>query len=947
MPDRLTVLRPLARAGLVALAFFAAAAAPGAETSEPWPHEHSDVPPDPRITWGRLPNGLRYAIRHNEEPRGRVSLVLDVHVGSVDERDDQQGYAHFVEHMLFNGTRLYPGPSLVEELQRDGLAFGADINAFTTLDHTFYSLDLPQNSPERIAHGFEVLREFADGATFPKAALKKERDVIEAERRTRETSSTAPKGKLDRFLYPDSRIARREPIGKPECLDRATVAALADFYHAHYRPARMTLIAVGDADPAVIARLLAEKFGSLRPGTPEAPPQPALGPFTAAPGTIARFIPAAPELGCTALISCLRPPDPAGDTIASRRRNAQEAAGFWILNERLQAVVRNDPIVLGGGHAQWDDFRREVRTSEVRMDCRATHWRRALRTGEQELRRALTLGFTAGEVREQIERFRTFNLDAIHTEAGYSSAAIAQAIRSNLEENVVSASAQQAWDLIAESVTQLTPETCSAHFREAWAPANRRLAVIGPGSLALKDADVAAAFSESAQGFLLAADDSDEVKFAYTDFGPPGQIMHRRHVDAVDADEIEFANRVRLNLKKTDFEPGRVYLTARVGRGLAEQPAARPGLGLLSENFLLPGGLRRHDEAAIQRLTAGATIQYGFQVGENACLFSSVGNRESLPLMFQLLAAYLTDAGFRVEAYAREIGRLQSYYANSRHDPVEYLRANAPRVLAGGDNRYGVPEYAQTIRHSPQEVKEWLTPILAHGDLEIGVIGDFDLMDALEAARRTVGAGPTRNPDQPVNEALRPEFPARAIRRVWHIEGNTAKAAVEVVWPGTDDADYTTTRRLQVLSQILNDRVRVKLREELGLTYSPSAGVWGSVAWPGYGWTWVEVVVSPAQADKAASLIAAIARDLAEHGCTEDEYARARQPILANLDQVMRSTEYWMPYIVPQLQSFPHVIEAPLTRTREYQEMRRQDVEAVARRYLGSENSCTFIVLPE
>ncbi|HEX2860982.1 MAG TPA: insulinase family protein [Lacunisphaera sp.] len=197
---RLIVLGCLALLGT--LPVFASAA---------WPHEQGDVPPDPAIRWGRLENGLRYAVRKNSEPAGRVYLILQVAVGSVHERDDQRGYAHFVEHMMFRGTRKYPATSIVNFLQREGLEMGADTSAFTNFTTTFYNLDLPHNSREKITLGLSILRDFTDSAVIAKAEVKREAKVIDSERRTRDSSASRVGEELTAFLHPDTLITRRSP----------------------------------------------------------------------------------------------------------------------------------------------------------------------------------------------------------------------------------------------------------------------------------------------------------------------------------------------------------------------------------------------------------------------------------------------------------------------------------------------------------------------------------------------------------------------------------------------------------------------------------------------------------------------------------------------------------------------------------------------------------------
>ncbi|HVU17307.1 MAG TPA: insulinase family protein [Candidatus Didemnitutus sp.] len=934
------------RALCCALFVFAATARAGTTGhSEPWPHEHSDVPPDPRVTWGRLDNGVRYAVRENHEPKGRVYLILRVHAGSLHERDDQLGYAHFVEHMLFNGTRRYPGATLVEELQREGLEFGADSSAFTNTDTTFYNLDLPGNSEDRIARGLGVLREFADGGLFDKAYIKSERGVIESERRTRETTATPASEELDHFLFPDSRMSRRLPIGTTASVEAATAPRLLEFYRTWYRPSRMTVIAVGDAPAALLARLVTDAFATLQPAITAELPEPVAGPFAADGGTRARYIRSPVEGGLTSMIYAIHPARAGGDTVANRRQQVQEAAGFWILNERLQDIIRANPVEFGQAQASWQPFRSDISLSLVRIDSRAALWRRGLRTGEQELRRALDFGFTHTEVAEQIDRFRNFYLEAIRMDPTSASGTIAHSIRASLDGDAVFSSAQTNWDLVADTVSHLQPDSCSEQFRSAWSPSNRRLALIGPKSVRLDEKGILSAYEESRAGFLSAQADAPAVPFDYTDFGPPGAVARRNHVEAIDTESVEFANRSRLNVKRTDFEAGRIYLRARFGRGLAGQPYALPGLGMLATSLVTHSGLMRHDVNELRRILAGTPVSLDFEVQEDACYFNGVADPASLETLFRLLAAYLTEPAYRFSAYQRSVGEIQYYYAEMAHDPVSYLHAVSPLFLADGNVRYGSPRIEDTLSRSPQQVQQWLDPQL-RGDLEVGLVGDLDPEAAIAIAGRTIGALPLRLPAPALDENHRPRFPVKPVHQVFKVDTPESKAVVQVSWPGTDDANFHRDRRIAVLGEIINDRLRVKLREEQGITYAPTADSWGSALWPGYGYLYVEVIVAPRQVDRTADLIRRIADDIRQHGITDDEFNRAREPRLATLSQDLRKNPYWLYHVLDRLQERPDVAQMPLTREDDYRRMTRADIEATARECLGGV-SCALIVRPK
>lgn len=918
--------------------------------STPWPHELGDVPPDPAIRWGRLDNGLRYAVRKNTEPAGRVYLILQVAVGAVHEHDDQRGYAHFVEHMMFRGTKHYPATSLVQFLQHEGLAMGADTSAFTNYTSTFYNLDLPQNSPAKIALGLSILRDFSDGALIAKAEVKREAKVIESERRTRDSSAAQTGEALNAFLHPDTLITRRAPIGTPESVQNATAERLLEFYRTWYRPSRLTVIAVGDAEPELLERLVREQFASLKPATPAEPADPDLGLRTPLPGDLqARFFPTPTPAGTSSILCSITTVEPAPDTVAHRREQVVQNAGFAMLEARLAELVRKQPNDIGDTQAGWNVEFGLRRQASVRIDTRPELWRMGVRLAEQELRRTLLHGFTPDEVKLQIQAYRNVFQEAIRTESNRQSQFIAQGIRSGLEFNFVNSAPRTDWELAESTVLNLTPEQCGAAFRAMWAPANRRLAVIGHYPTPLTTKELLTAYEDSAYASFFTEKDARAIAaFDYTNFGPPGTITTRKHDERADIHSLAFANGVRLNLKRTDYEQNLVYARLRLGRGLAVEPASQPGLGLIAAGSYLAGGLGRYDTIELGRMLAGDTLSFNFSVEEDGCYFTGYASPDKLEKLLQVITAFLTDPAFRAEGFQSTVSRLQSFYPGVNREPVQFLRAICPTFMANGDARYGLPQPAMISGRTPKEVEDWLRPILASAAMELGLAGDLDVEQTVAAVARTLGALPPRQTDPLPDPARKPALPAQPIQQGWLLEGSEpGKAAVHVYWPGVDGDDYQTSRKLEVLSEILNDRLRIKIREELGATYGPLQDVWGSEVWPGYGYLHVEIECTPKMAERVGILTRRIATDLATKGITPDEFQRVIEPRLANLKQELRNNNYWTNHVLARMQEKPDRVNWPLTRDSDYRSMRREDVEAVARRTLGGNRVYTFIAKPK
>ena len=221
------------------------------------------IPVEPSITVGSLPNGLKYYVRANKQPLNRAELRLVVKAGSVLEDDDQQGLAHFVEHMAFNGTKNFPGEELIKFLQSTGMRFGADVNASTGFDETTYMLTVATDKPDILEKSFQVLEDWAHNVTFEPAEVEKERGVIVEEWRLRRGAGARTTDKLFPLILEGSRYADRIPIGKTEVIQNFKIDRLKQFYTDWYRPDLMAVVAVGDFDKNAIESMIKSHFGAI------------------------------------------------------------------------------------------------------------------------------------------------------------------------------------------------------------------------------------------------------------------------------------------------------------------------------------------------------------------------------------------------------------------------------------------------------------------------------------------------------------------------------------------------------------------------------------------------------------------------------------------------------------------------------------------------------------
>jgi zinc protease len=243
------------------------------------------------------------------------------------------------------------------------------------------------------------------------------------------------------------------------------------------------------------------------------------------------------------------------------------------------------------------------------------------------------------------------------------------------------------------------------------------------------------------------------------------------------------------------------------------------------------------------------------------------------------------------------------------------------------------------------ELKAWLTPQLAHAALEVALVGDLDIEASIAAAAKTIGALPPREPKPALTELRKVEFPAPFTKR-YGIDSEIPKAAVRLYWPTDDARDIRRNRRLHLLGAILTDRLRVKVREELGGSYGPQAHNDGSDIFPGYGYMTASIDVAPAEAEKISNLVVDLADELAQKGVTDDQLERARQPLLTAFKESLRSNNYWLS-VLGVAQEKPEVLDWTRTRLTDVSAITIAEVSALAKKYLDRDRVSRVTILPE
>lgn len=924
----------VAAGGAFAQPSAAQAAAPAAEApSSPWAQAASDIPADPAVRFGQLPNGMRYALMHNATPPGQASVRLRIAAGSLMERDDQQGLAHFMEHMAFNGTKDIPENEMLRILERLGLAFGADTNAFTSFDQTAYTLELPNTQDETVDTSLHVLREMMSDALMAEADIDSERGVIVGEERTRNSPQLRVLKTQLGLLAPGQRLSQRLPIGDLEIIRTAPRQRFVDFYDAYYRPARATFIAVGDFD---LDRMEAQVRGAFASWTPKAPdgPEPDLG--AVAPRQPETSIIVEPGIQSSIQINWIKNPDLAPDTVAKRTNALRRSLGLAVLNRRLGEMARADnPPFLGAG-ASYQSLFDSLDAGTLAVSFNPGEWSKALTAAEQESRRLAQFGVTEPELQREITEARTGLQNAVATAATRSTPALANGLLGAVNDDRVFNNPQTSLDLFEQAVKDLTPEQVNAAVRPVFEGQGPLVLFSSPVPVEGGEAAVTAALEASRQTAVEARAEQAALQWPYTDFGAPAVPATRTEVADLGATLVTFPNGVLLNIKPTNFRDDQILVSASTGIGELGLPADRITSMSMASVVMGPGGTGKLSVDELTRALNGHVYSANVSQGTDSYTFSGATRPEDLQLEMQVLAAYLTDPGLRAAPFEQTKAVFPQILAQLGATPRGVFQRDVTGLLTSGDKRETTPTAEEVAALSLDEIRAGVPAALAHGPIEITVVGDVDVDAVIAAVGSTFGALPARGPapTPPAGSTTR-RFPAPTATpvRLTHT-GPAEQALAFTAWPTVDQvSDRTTARQLGILSDVLQLRLNDEIREKQGLAYSPSASSTSSDVFAGYGYMAVLAEVPPEALSKLFETVDAIAADLRDTPIGDDELNRARRPAVERLRRSMADNSYWLVQL-SEAQSKPESLDQTRSQIATLEGVTAADLQRLAGEYL-------------
>ena len=855
------------------------------------------IPVDPKITVGTLPNGLRYYIRENKEPKDRADLRLVVNAGSVLEDEDQRGLAHFVEHMAFNGSKHFPRQKFIDFMQSIGMRFGPDLNAFTGFDETTYMLRIPTDSPEIIRTALLIMEDWAHDLTFDEKAIDKERGVITEEWRLGQGAEARMRDKQFPVLFRGSRYAERQPIGKKETIESFKPETLKRFYRTWYRPDLMAVIIVGDFDRARMEELVRKQFSGI-PRDPKAPPRPVYP----VPDHDETLVAVATDKEASRSTVAVFHKLPLRDqsTIGAYRQRTVEMLFNAMLNNRLNEIAQKpDPPFLGAAASE-ERFVASKELFALSALVPEGGILRGLRALYAEGERVGRFGFTATEFdRQKRDIARFYERALVEKETEDSSDFAEEFTRSFLEGEPIPG-IEYEHTLQSHFMPGIALDEVDRLAREWMTERNRVIMVNAPDKPSAKvpDASALLAVLEDVRKEELAAY-KDTVSDAPLLAAPPapGEIVSARTVEAAGVTEWTLSNGVRVVLKPTKFKEDEILLKATSPGGISLAPEDDLIPANTADDVVSQGGLDGFSEVELQKKLAGKTVRLSPLIGELEEGLSGSASPKDAETLFQMI--YLTFTAPRADAAVFESfkAQLKAVLENRVKDPQAVFTDALRNTLQRDQPRFRAMTVDEIPRMDLEKSMAFYKDRFGDaGDFTFVLVGNLDPETIKPLVLRYLASLPARGRKETWKDWRVPP-PEGVVKRAV-VKGLEPKSLEAIVFSGPFKRTMENRLALRAASQVLETRLRKVLREKLGETYDVSVQPLSYKIPTEEYRVMIDLGADPKRIDSMTKVIFKEIRKLQDKGPNEREVADARTAESRDYELNVRENGWWLSELV-------------------------------------------------
>ena len=906
----------------------------------------SDIlPVDKDVIIGKLPNGLTYYIRANVEPKSRAELYLVNKAGSVLENDDQQGLAHFTEHMAFNGTRDFPKNQMVDYLQKAGVKFGADLNAYTSFNETVYQLPLPTDTVSVFEKGFNILANWAGYVSFDPAEIDKERGVVLEEERLRGKNAQE---RLQQQTLPvllnNSRYALRLPIGKEDILKNFKPETIKAFYQDWYRPDLQAVVAVGDFDPKRVEALIKQNFSQLKNPAAEKPRTKYSVPAT--PGTAVKIV-TDPEYPYTVAQIIVKHPGTVTKTTGDYMQQVRIQLFNQMLNSRINELLQkpNPPFLYG--RTSYGNFIGDQDAYTSLVVAKPGELEKAVKAVVAESERARKFGFTLTEL-ERAKQDALVGIGNAYRERDKTpSANFVREYQANFLTGEAIPGISYEYNFYVGNIYKVSLADMNAMAGKFISDQNRVVVVQAPDKEKANLPDEKTLLNWIATGGQNVTAYIDNVSSdPLLAKVPEGTKVAKEETDeALGTTTLTLGNGLKVILKPTEYRNDQILINGYAFGGTSLASDDEFTSANLASSIISGSGIAQFNQGMLDKKLAGKNLSISPYISEFAQGISGNTSPADFETALQLIYLYFTQPRKDKDIWDANIDQTRSILSTRGLDPGSVYQDTVSAVLSNYNFRGMVTTLPRLNAATLDKAYDFYKKRFADASgFTFTLVGNFNIETIKPYLEHYLGGLPSTNSKETYKN-MNIEPPAGLITKTVN-KGVGEKSTVQLVFSG--DYDYNEANNIQVdaLEEILNIKLIERLREQESGVYAPGVRA-GYHKIPGGRYTFtISFGCAPENVDKLINATMEEIAKIKQNGALPADIQKFVAEEARSTQQQLKQNVFWAGYLASTSQNGENPDQI-LGHVSSLEQITPQSTKDAANKYLSGKNLIKLILMPE
>lgn len=904
------------------------------------------LPLDREVRYGTLPNGMKYYVRKNAKPEKRAELRLAVNAGSTAEMDEQQGLAHFCEHMAFNGTKNFKKNDLVNYLESIGTKFGAHLNAYTSFDETVYMIQIPTDADSIVDKGLQIMEDWAHNVSYDSSEIDKERGVVIEEWRLGLGAQDRMRKKYFPVLFKNSRYAERLPIGKKEILEKCSYETLRTFYYDWYQPSNMAVIAVGDFDLDKMEKHIKDQFGAI---PKRENPKPVKRWDVPDNKEFMTAIATDKEAQFTLVQLLYKQPKEIISNVVEYKRSIIEELYNGMINQRLSELQKqeNPPFVFAS-----TNYSSLVRNKDV-YGCIAAVKQDGLEAGLKALvtenERVKRFGFTPGEFdRQKKELLRNMEKEWREKDKTESRALAGEYVAHFLQGEPAPGVSYE-YSLYKMLLPTIMREEVNV-LASRWITngENAMALVMGPekeGVVMPTEERIRQVIKEAQAADLKPYRDVVSNKPLLATKPAGSKVKTETPANELGISTWTLENGVKVILKPTDFKNDEILFNSFSFGGSSIVEDKDYLSAAFSDGIIEESGIGEFDNVALQKMMQGKIVSVSPSINEVTQGLSGSCSPNDLETMLQLIYMYHTAPRKDVTAFKAVKEQWISSMQNMENSPERVFGDTVAYTMSGFNfrNRPLRPALLDEVNldRAFDIYKERFAD--ASGTI-FTFVGNFNQATLKPLVETYIGGLPSINKKETFKDRKK-DTPKGSLNLIIK-KGTEPKSSVNLKFTGPFEFNRKSRNEMNALLKLVGIKLRENLREEKGGVY----GVGANPIMNHYPKSTYEINIgfgcAPENVEKLIAAALAEIEDVKKSGCNEINLTKVKETFIRERETYLKENNFWLGAISQSEMNKENILELNDYNTW-VNSLKSDDFKRLANTYFNMNEFKRFVLLPE